>query len=143
MFDPEDDSDDSDFNDYHSMPVFKKAEEIASIVRTICQLIEDKDVAEPVKEQMLANAYLIPAKIVGAEAIDIYGLKFDNAMLIKLAARELSTQVTFLNQLQVCNEKYLIMLKEEIEEFRLLFLEWVRGFDRSNDLPDEWDIRNL
>jgi hypothetical protein len=143
MFDSDDDSDDSNFNDYHSMPVFKKAEEIAGIVRTICQLIEDNDIAEPVKELMLSNAYLIPAKIVGAEAIDMYGLKFDNAMLIKLAARELSTQVTFLKQLEVCNEKYLTMLKEEIEEFRVLFLEWVKGFDKSNDLPDEWDIRNL
>ena len=34
--------------------------------------------------------------------------------------------------------RYLKVLRDAIEEFRVLFIEWVNGFDKSNDIPDEW-----
>ena len=34
--------------------------------------------------------------------------------------------------------RYLKVLRDAIEEFRILFIEWVNGFDKSNDIPDEW-----
>jgi len=32
-------------------------------------------------------------------------------------------------------------MREKVEEFRLEFIEWVRGFDKTNDIPDNWAIR--
>jgi hypothetical protein len=32
-------------------------------------------------------------------------------------------------------------MREKIEEFRIEFVGWIRGFDKSYDIPDNWAIR--
>jgi hypothetical protein len=32
-------------------------------------------------------------------------------------------------------------MRDKIDEFRLVFNEWVRGFDKTYDIPDNWAIR--
>ncbi|MFN3403955.1 MAG: four helix bundle protein [Cytophagaceae bacterium] len=139
------DDDDDDFNerDHSDLPVFKKAEELVKIVQSITEIIETDDDIFMLKEQMMSNAVIIPAKIAGAEGGDIYSIRFDNATLIKLAARELQAQTSLLKVEELCNPKYIELLRREIEEFRILFLDWVRSFDKTNDIEDEWDIKNL
>lgn len=127
----------------HNMPVYKKAMEIAEITHTITEMIEpEKDVLE-MRSQMLGNAYTLAAKIAGAEGGDLYSIRFDNATLIKLAARELRAQTSLLKHEKICDEKYIKLLRDEIGKFRILFLDWVRSFDKTNDIEDEWDFKNL
>jgi len=38
--------------------------------------------------------------------------------------------------------KYTEVLKKEIETFKALFIQWIRSFDKSNDLPDDWHLFN-
>ena len=33
------------------------------------------------------------------------------------------------------------LMREKVEEFRLLFVEWIRGFNKAQDVPDNWGIR--
>lgn len=149
------DDDDEDFNfgenpedfpfrkqkDYMELPVFKKAEELRKLTMMICDVIdEEKDELHIVKH-VLSNAMIIPAKIAGAEGGGLYSIRFDNATLIKLAARKLLAQTNLLYDL--VEEKYVKMLRKEIEEFRFVFLDWVRTFDKTNDIIDEWDIKGL
>jgi hypothetical protein len=35
---------------------------------------------------------------------------------------------------------YLDLLRNEIEEFRLIFIDWVQSFDKTNDIPDNWGL---
>lgn len=151
----DDDDDDDDFNftggegdppfgkrkDYRDLPVFKKAEELRKLTMMICDVIEDEKDEIRIKEQVLSNAMIIPAKIAGAEGGDLYSIRFDNATIIKLAARELLAETNLLYEL--VEDKYVKMLREEIEEFRIVFHDWVRSFDKTNDISDEWDIKNL
>jgi hypothetical protein len=62
----------------------------------------------------------------------------ENAVLIKIAARELLTQTTMCKHERLCNLEYLQLLRNEIENFRLLYLAWVQTFDKSNDIADGW-----
>lgn len=39
------------------------------------------------------------------------------------------------------NEDYVNLMREKIEEFRIEFVAWIRGFDKSYDIPDNWAIR--
>jgi len=112
-------------------------------LHTLFDVIDpEKDQLE-IRTQMLEHALIIPAKIAGAEGGDLYSIRFDNATIIKLAARDLLSCTTWLKVEKLCEEKYIQLLRTEIESFRILFLEWVASFDKENDLEDEWDIRGL
>jgi hypothetical protein len=125
------------------MPVFLKAREIADITRTMCELIDEEKDELHMRELMLENAYILSAKIAGAEGGDLYSIRFDNATIIKLHARELLAQTSLLRAEKLVEERYIDMLRAEIEEFRVLFIEWVKSFDKNNDIKDEWDIKDL
>ena len=38
-------------------------------------------------------------------------------------------------------EDYVQLMRDKVEEFRLEFLNWIRGFDKGYDIPDNWGIR--
>lgn len=144
----EDDDDDEDWKssprnrkNYTQLPVYKKAESLADLARRICDVVDEEKDELQITHQIMSNALIIPAKIAGAEGGDLYSIRFDNATIIKLSARELLAETNMLYDL--VDEKYVKMLRKEIEEFRVLFLEWVKSFDKTNDISDEWDIKNL
>ncbi|MNE77638.1 hypothetical protein D3C80_1739670 [compost metagenome] len=88
----------------------------------------------------MENAFLLGAKISGAEGGDLYTLRMENAVIIKIHARELLTQTTLCRMEELAEDKYLQLLRDEINSFRLLFIEWVNNFDKSNDVPDDWGL---
>jgi len=143
----EDDDDESDYDPkekrkkLENLPVYKKSLSLMDLTRRICDVVEEEKDELHIYQQILGNAMIIPAKIAGAEGGDLYSIRFDNATLIKLAARELLAETNMLYDL--VDEKYVKMLRKEIEEFRIVFLEWVKSFDKTNDISDEWDIKNL
>lgn len=53
---------------------------------------EDNEYLQATRGFMLENAFMIPAKIAGAEGIDLYDLKMENATIVRKAARELFVQ---------------------------------------------------
>jgi four helix bundle protein len=126
-----------------NLPVAKKAEEIYKLTSTICDLIDKEKDLFHLHEQMLSNAMMIPAKIANAEGGDLYSLRFDQATILKIHARELLAQTSLLSAEELIDEKYVKLLRKEIEEFRPVFLDWVRSWDKSNDITDEWDIKNI
>ncbi|UKJ08979.1 hypothetical protein [Solitalea lacus] len=151
MFDNEDDFgfDDGSFDPeaynreqarIHSLPVFKKAVELAEITKAICDSIDpEKDQLE-MRDAMLSNAYMLSAKVAGAEGGDLYTLRMENAVIIKIHARELLAQTSLCKIDELADEHYLQLLRDEINQFRMLFIEWVNGFDKSNDIRDNWGL---
>jgi hypothetical protein len=66
----------------------------------------------------------------------------ENAAIIRKAAREISTNCT---GLKICGYKhtdYLELLRHEVEDFRILFAEWVKTFDQWNYIIDRWGLFN-
>lgn len=76
---------------------------------------------------MMENAMVIGAKLAGAGGGD-YMILRENAVVIKLAARELLTQTSALAMFGYPHGEYLQALRAEIEEFRKAFVRWVRAF---------------
>ncbi|OIN59638.1 hypothetical protein [Arsenicibacter rosenii] len=123
-----------------SLPVLKKAQEVLDITQAIADTIDkDADILM-MHEQMIANAMMLAPKIVGAEGGDLYTIRMENAVLIKIHARELLTQTNYLRAERLCDPAYIKLLREEIEQFRVLFVEWVKSFDRTNDIQDNWGL---
>ena len=125
---------------YRSLPVFKKAMEIAEITRALVESFPDGRDPYHLKEQMLANAMILGAKIAGAEGAGIYRIRMENAVLIKLAACELQAQSSLCKAESMTQRDYIELLRVAIEEFRVLFVEWVDSFDSLNNVVDGWGL---
>jgi len=125
---------------YRELPVFKSAEKIRELTQRIVDTFDEKKDKFQLKQQMMMNAYTLGVKIAGAEAGDLYNLRMENAVIIKIHARELLAQTSLCRAEKLCNQEYLQLLRDEIDEFRKLFVDWVKAFDKFNDEKDEWGL---
>lgn len=131
----DDDDDEPDFDPeeerrkLESKPIFQKAEEIRELAQRIVETMDKNDPESEIQSSlMLEDSMIIPAKIAGAEAMDDFILKMENAVIIKIHARSLLTRTSSLKYLELVDPEYLQLLRDEIETFRLLFKEWVATF---------------
>jgi hypothetical protein len=153
MFENNDDSDPMErHKKVRQMPIFLKAREIAKLVRHLVKSVENTDIKfnrngekEMLKHNLrylMENSMIIPAKISGAEAVEIYDLKMENAAIIRKATRELITDVRGIQIHGYKDTEYLDLLRKEVEEFRILFAEWVKTFDPWDYIIDHWGLFN-
>ena len=126
------------------LPIYQKAELIFQLVHSLIASLPDEDeYIQDTKHLMLEDAMVIPAKIVGAEAGDLYSIRMQNAALIREHIMHLYVQVGSLRfQEDYKDLEYVNLIRKEIEAFRLLFIEWVNGFDTTNYIWDDWGLFN-
>ena len=137
MFDDETDIDPRD------LPIYKKGEEIYQVINQICQLIDDEDeYLGQVKSIMLEDAMLLTVKVAGAIGGQLYDIKMECAVLIRKAARELMIQNNSLEMFGFEHVEYYQIVRNLIEEYRLLFIDWVAGFDKWDYIIDRWGLFN-
>ena len=123
--------------------LYEKAVDILNLSITICDLLEDAEDGKLTQQLIMENAYRIPAKIRGAMAVDeVYSLVMENAVIIKVNISELKAQLWACEELNGIEKQYIDVLKDEIAIFKTLFVTWVKCFDKSNDLPDDWWLFN-
>ena len=148
----ENDDDFKSHEDIQKMPVYKKAMELLKLVDYISETVlktdikfEDEIEAEMINrnvDYLCENALIIPAKIAGAVAVDIYDLKMENAAIIRKASRELITDTRGIEIHGFKDTEYLDLLRNEVEEFRVLFTEWVKTFNCWDYIIDRWGLFN-
>jgi hypothetical protein len=145
----EDDEENMDEDDYdpekernrvEALPIFQKAEEIRELTRRIIDSIDNAEIKMIHSNIMLEDSLIIPAKIAGAEAVDDFIIKMENATIIKIHARSLLAQTASLILLEILPEDYMRLLRKEIESFRLLFKEWIKTFRKSHKEGDGWGL---
>ena len=126
-----------------NLPILAKAEEIFDLVKTITDLIPEEDeLLQSYKSQLLEDAMIIPVKISGAEAVKLYDIKMENAAIIRKAARDLMVAYHGLEMFGFKDVKYYLMVREKIEEFRLLCVDLGGNFNMKNIITDSWGLFN-
>ena len=126
-----------------SLPIYRKGKEIFDMVFKISALIpENNEYLMVVKSQMLCDAALLTVKIAGAEAAGLYDLKMENAAIIRKAARDLMVQNHSLDAFGFEYVEYYQIVRDLIEEYRLLFIDWVVSFDKWDYMIDRWGLFN-
>jgi len=134
---------DNDFDKVGKMPLFIKGKEILEVVNDILSLIqEDDEHLVYIKQIILEDAYMLTVKIVNAESGDIYDVRMENAAIIRKAARDLMVQNHSLDMFGFEHVEYYSIIKKLLEEYRLLFIDWVAGFDKWNYCIDQWGLFN-
>ncbi len=126
---------------YEKLPVYQKAQELFDLAEVIADSLKEDQMKEHLAAQMFTNAALIQAKIAGAEGGGLYSLRMQNAVLIKLAVQDMFNAVSFSSMVEINEEDYVDLMRDKVEEFRLVFIDWIRGFDKTYDIPDNWAIR--
>jgi hypothetical protein len=126
---------------YEKLPVYQKAQELFDLVEVIAEALKEDEMKESLATQMFSNAAMIQAKIAGAEGGGLYSLRMQNAVLIKLAVHDMFNAVSFASMVEINEEDYVDLMRDKVEEFREVFVEWIRSFDKSYDIPDNWAIR--
>lgn len=126
-----------------SLPIYKKGKEIYDVVRQICDLIpEDNEHLQFVKGNMLSDAAQLTVKVAGAEGGDLYDIRMEAAAIIRKAARDLMVSNHSLEMFGFEDVQYFDIVRDMIEEYRLLFIEWVESFDQWNYIKDDWGLFN-
>jgi hypothetical protein len=134
---------DDDIINPEKLPIYLKGKEIFDLVNKITALIpEDNEFLMHVKAYMLSDAAQLTVKIAGAEAAGLYDLKMENAAIIRKAARDLMVQQHSLDMFGFEYVEYYQMVRDLIEEYRLLFIDWVAGFDKWDYIIDRWGLFN-
>lgn len=123
------------------LPVFKKSAEILELAEVISEALKEDDKKEHLAAEILTNAMIAQVKIAGAEGGSLYSLRMQNAVLIKLAIHDMLNAVIVSEMFDINEQDYVDLMREKVEEFRLEFVAWIRGFDKTNDIPDNWAIR--
>ncbi len=127
-----------------NLPIYKKAELIFQLVNSLMDAIPEEDeYLSQTKYMMRDDATIICAKIAGAEGGNMFSIRMQNASIIRDYAMHLYTQVGSLRFQDSFKEtEYIILIRNEIDNFRELFIEWVANFDKSNYHWDEWELFN-
>ena len=127
------------------LPLMVKACQIFDVVNGIVETFSNSDdISSHYKEVMVSNVRKLRNGIVAAEDATYFSTKMENAVLVKVAAQNLLAQEAGLSLLNLADPAYLKVLRDEIEEFREKFLEWISTFDRKNDMDDGWNLfKNL
>jgi len=133
------------YSERKKSPLYQKGEEIFKLTHALIEIIpkENEFLQETCAKFMMEDAMLITAKIAGAEAVDLYDLKMENAAIIRKCARQLYVSAGSLRfEEDIKDKEYIALLRNEIEEFRLLFIDWVATFDPWNYIIDRWGLFN-
>jgi len=140
----------NEFNEYENthdklkkIPLYVKGREIVDLVQNIAALIDDENEQLGwIKRLMLEDAYILTAKIAAAEGGDLYDIRMENAALIRKAANNLKLHIHSLHDAGFEHVDYYLMVRNMVEEYRLLFIDWVAGFDKTNYVADRWGLFN-
>ncbi|SFG00965.1 hypothetical protein [Pontibacter chinhatensis] len=125
------------------LPIYRKGEEIFHLTTSIVGLIpEDNALLQHLREIMLTDAAMLTVKVASAVGADIYDMQMESAVLIRKAARDLLTNCTALKMYGFEESTYLPLLRNAIEEYRVLFVAWVATFDPWNYFWDDWGLFN-
>ncbi|MFI5138017.1 MAG: hypothetical protein ACHQIM_09315 [Sphingobacteriales bacterium] len=126
---------------YEKLPVYQKAQELFDLAEVIADALKEDEMKEHLAAQMFTNAAMVQAKIAGAEGGGLYSLRMQNAVLIKLAVQDMFNAVSFASMVEINEEDYVDLMRDKVDEFRLVFNDWIRSFDKTYDIPDNWAIR--
>jgi hypothetical protein len=132
-----------DFIEVEKLPLFQKGQEIVDTVLHIAELIpEENEALSHVKGFMISDATTLTIRVIAAHHSDLYDLKMESAALIRKAARDLVTHHHGLRMFGFEEYSYFKIVLDLIEEYRLLFIDWVSCFDDEDYVIDRWGLFN-
>lgn len=96
------------------------------------------DYWEDHKAMLMGDAYQVAVKIKSSEA-GLYMIRMENASIIRKNAQFIKSSMLTMIAEKVIEEAHGMVIREEIDKFRMLFRHWVSTFERD-EFEDEWGL---
>lgn len=126
--------------------LYEQWREVYRLVMTFAAVLaEDPDSDTPASEEQWTkrliheNAMIVAPKIISASHTSLYVLQMENAALIRFNCRQLMEQVNYAALTGQADAAYVDVIEEAMEQFRLLFRDWIATF-RRDEYEDEWGL---
>lgn len=100
---------------------------------------KDEEFFRETAHSLLGDAFVVGAKIKSSEAGNIYILRMENAAIIRQLAQQIASSLLLFGEDNVIDESHIDIVRSEIDKFRLLFIEWVKTFEKD-DITDDWQL---
>jgi len=120
-------------------PLMIKAKEIIGLTRALVGSLDEAR-RELYGGLMMEDAMVMSAKFAGAESIPDFVLKMEKAVIMKVHAKSLNSMTYQLALEETHAEEHLELLRQAIEDYRKLFIEWIKAFDPAEKYDDGWGI---
>jgi len=91
------------------------------------------------QSMILGDAFEVGAKIRSSEAGGMYILRMENAAIIRKNAQYIKTAILGLMIEDEVEEGYCEIIRNEIDNFRDLFKQWIATF-KKDEFEDEWGL---
>ena len=137
---------------FENHPLYKKAFYISELSFQIADIVKKEAVDqsdeyykatwENLSQFIRDDAMMMTAKVAGGVGTDMYDILMENAAIIRKCAKDILLHLTGLEIHEYKDLEYLDLLRKEIDEFRILFAEWVKTFDPWNYYIDRWGLFN-
>jgi hypothetical protein len=126
--------------------LYEQWREVYRLVMTFAAVLADDPESDTpateaqwTKRLIHENAMIVAPKIISASHSTLYILQMENAALIRFNCRQLMEQVSYAALTGQTEEAYVVVIEEAMEQFRLLFSDWVTTFQRD-EYEDEWGL---
>lgn len=96
------------------------------------------DYWEDHKAMVMGDAYQVAVKIKSSEA-GLYMIRMENASIIRKNAQFIKSSMLTMIAEKVIEEAHGMVIRDEIDKFRMLFRHWVSTFERD-EFEDEWGL---
>lgn len=126
------------------LPIYKKGKEIYKVIDQICQVIENDQLSlGKEKDAILNTAKLLSERVLAVDCDQNFETKMRDASIIRRAVFELPFAVNSIEAYGFKNSDYFNIVRPLIEEYRIIFIDWVSGFDEWDKSIDLWDLLKL
>ncbi|ANH81969.1 hypothetical protein A8C56_14210 [Niabella ginsenosidivorans] len=98
-----------------------------------------KSYTDDFKQMVLGDAYEVGAKIRSSEVGGMYVLRMENAAIIRKNAQSVASSLLSLGAEGAVEEKYVELIRTEIDVFKELFKVWVGTFEKD-EFTDDWGL---
>jgi hypothetical protein len=98
-----------------------------------------EDFFEDQKSLLVGDAMEIAVKVKSSEGIDMYVLLMENASIVRRNAIFIQNQLSAMALMGAIDEAHEKAVRTDMDQFRLLFIEWVATFKKDN-YEDEWEF---
>lgn len=100
---------------------------------------KDNDYHGHIAGQLLGDAYLAGVKIMSSEAGGLYILRMGNVAIVRELATGIYSGLLLFKEDDIVDEEHIRIVRDEIDNFRKLFIEWVNTFQKD-EFEDEWGL---
>ena len=107
------------------LPIAKKAKDLFVTINAFTETFSDEEDTLDLKSSLFNNVVIINAKILGAEAGDLYSIRMENSVIAYFNAVEIRNTMHTLEMMNIGDADYIEVIRNEVDEFRKVFLEWV------------------